>query len=154
TASMETQSSGGEGRFQAWRVAVPPIVVSLLLSACTVGSKPYWQDSGLYLTAVREFHGLYPPRFALDFVLCKAWTLLLGFVDFTLAVHLFSSVCAALSAGFLARAAEKVTGDRLASSVIGCLAAAGYTWWFCGLYAKVYAFYFIFVSLLLWRMTC
>jgi tetratricopeptide (TPR) repeat protein len=119
-----------------------------------VGTLPYWQDSGLYLTAVKEFNVLYPPGFALYLCLCKAWTLLLGFVDFTLAVHLFSSLCAALAAGVLARAAENVTGDRIASSVIGCLAAAGYTWWFCGIYAKCYAFFFVFVSLLLWRMTC
>lgn len=137
----------------ARRWALLPVAVSLLLSACTVGSKPHWQDSAIYLTAIKEFAVLYPPGFVLYLSLAKAWTLLLGFVDFTLAVHLFSSVCAALAAGFLGRAAEKLTGDQVVAAVVGCLAAAGYTWWFSGLYAKGYALYFMIVAALLWRMT-
>jgi hypothetical protein len=131
-----------------------PVLVSLALSAATVGRYPYWQDSGIYLAAVKEFSVLYPHGFMLYLTLCKAWTLLLGFVDFTLAVHLFSSVCAALAAGFLALAAERVSADRLASAIVGALAAAGYTWWFSGIYAKGYALYFLAVSILLWRMAC
>jgi Protein of unknown function (DUF2723) len=151
---MGTQDSHGEGRLSRWRVSVAPFLVSLILSACTVGSRAYWQDSGYYLTAVKDFNVLYPHGFALYLCLCKAWTLLLGAVDFALAVHVFSSLCAALAAGVLARTAERITSDRIVSSVIGCLAAAGYTWWFCGIYAKVYAFFFLVASLLLWRMAC
>ena len=49
--------------------------LSLILSLCTVGSKPHWQDSGIYLVAVKEFSVLYPPGFVLYLSLCKAWTL-------------------------------------------------------------------------------
>jgi len=129
-----------------------PVAVSLLLSAATVGTHVHWQDSGLYLTAVKEFSVLYPHGFMLYLTLCKAWTLVLGFLDFTLAVHLFSSACAALAAGFLALAAERISADRIAAAIVGALAAAGYTWWFSGLYAKGYALYFLVVSILLWRM--
>jgi hypothetical protein len=131
-----------------------PVAVSLGLSAATVGTHAHWQDSGLYLSAVKEFVVLYPHGFMLYLILCKAWTLLLGFLDFTLAVHLFSSVCAALAAGFLALASERLRVDRAASAIAGTLAAAGYTWWFSGIYAKVYALYFLIIALLLWRMAC
>src|SRR5689334_22598275 len=131
-----------------------PVLVSLALSAATVGRYPYWQDSGIYLSAVKEFSVLYPHGFMLYLTLCKAWTLLFGFLDFTLAVHLFSSACAALAAGFLALAAERFSADRAASAIVGALAAAGYTWWFSGLYAKGYALYFLAVAILLWRMAC
>jgi hypothetical protein len=152
-ATAPREESEGWFHRSPWQWSLLPMGVSLILSLCSVGSKPHWQDSAIYLVAVKEFSVLYPPGFVLYLTLCKAWTLLLGFVDFTLAVHLFSSVCAALAAGFLARAAERLSGDRVAAAVIGCLAAAGYTWWFSGLYAKGYALYFMLVALLLWRMT-
>jgi hypothetical protein len=137
-----------------WPVFAFPAALSLVLSAFTVGPHAYWQDSAIYLTAVKEFTVLYPHGFVPYLVLCKAWTLMFGFLDFTLAVHLFSSLCAALAAGTLALAAEKVTLDRAASAVAGALAAAGYTWWFSGIYAKGYALYYLVVCLLLWRMAC
>src|SRR5882672_5103870 len=145
-------AAAGRGRLRAWRVAVPPVSVSLILSAMTVGNQAHWQDSAIYLTAIKEFSVLYPPGFALYLTLCKAWTLALGFLDFTLAVHLFSSCCAALAAGFLSLAAQRVTRDDASSAIIGCLAAAGYTWWFSGLFAKGYALFFLILAALLWRM--
>ena len=150
-------------------VPVVPIILSIILSATTVGPHLYWQDSGFFLVAVKEMGILYPTGFALYLVLCKAWTLLLFFLNFTLAVHLFSAVCAALAAGTLAQAARdllesrgpifRVTSDDPArpavdatAAAIGCLAASGYTFWSAALLAKVYAFYFLVLSLLLWRM--
>ena len=83
------------------RLVLPgiPFILSLALSLSTAGSHLYWQDSGLFLVAIKELGVLYPPGFVLYLLLCKAWTLLLFFVDFTLAVALFSSLCAALAAG-------------------------------------------------------
>lgn len=150
-------------------VAAVPFLVSLLLSATTIGPHLYWQDSGFFLVAVRELGILYPTGFALYLLLCKAWTILLFFVNFTLAVHLFSALCAALAAGTLAQAARELLqsrgplfrvvpdGDATASTdwtaaAIGCLAACGYTFWSAALLAKVYAFYYLILSLLLWRM--
>lgn len=144
-----------------------PFVLSFALSLSTAGSHCYWQDSGFFLVAVKEFGVLYPPGFALYVLLCKAWTLALFFVDFTYAVHLFSAVCAALAAGTIAVAARDLLRTKgpifrtteeqgpLAEWVgasIGCLAACGYTFWASAILAKVYAFYFLMLSLLLWRM--
>jgi tetratricopeptide (TPR) repeat protein len=134
-----------------------PFVVSAMLSLSTVGSHVYWQDSGFYLSAVHEMGVLYPHGFVLYQVLCKAWTSLLFFVDFALAVHLFSSFCTALAAGTIALAArEWLARSRPGSPTIdtaaaftGCLAAAGYTFWFSGLYAKVYALFYLLLALLL-----
>lgn len=132
-----------------------PVLASFLLSAVSVGPHCHWQDSGLYLSSIKDMTVLYPHGFMLYLLLCKAWTLTVGsFFDFTLAVHLFSSLCAALAAGTLALAAEKITADRSSSVVAAVLAAAGYTWWFSGLYAKGYALYFLIIALLLWRMAC
>jgi hypothetical protein len=151
-----------------WVTAVP-IIFSLILSATTVGPHLYWQDSGFFLLAVRELGILYPSGFALYVVLCKAWTLLLFFLSFTLAVHLFSALCAALAAGALTQAARELLQTRgplfrvveedagtdavdWTAAAIGCLAACGYTFWSAALLAKVYAFYYLILALLLRRM--
>lgn len=137
------------------------------LSFSTAGSHLYWQDSGFFLVAVRDLGVLYPPGFPLYLVLCKAWACALGFIDFTYAVHLFSAVCAAGAAGTIAVAArdllrtkgpifrttqeEGPLADWVGAS-IGCLAASGYTFWSAALLAKVYALYFLVLSLLVWSM--
>lgn len=151
-----------------WIVPGVPFLVSLSLSLATVGSHPYWQDSALYLMAVKELGVLYPPGFGLYLVLCKAWTLILFFVDFTLAVHLFSSLCAALAAGTIAVAVRDLLRSRgatfrvfeqdpgeiadLAAVLAGVILACGFTFWSTAIYAKGYALYYFVLSLLLWRM--
>jgi hypothetical protein len=138
---------------EEWRSALPPALLSLTLSAITVGTHPQWQDSAIYLTAVREFGVLYPPGFVLYLALCKAWTLVTApLFGFTLAVHLFSSLCAAAAAGALAWAAWTATRHVASSAAVGCLAASGYTWWFSGIYAKGYALYVLIVALLFQRL--
>jgi hypothetical protein len=141
------------------RFLVPavPFALSLGLSLCTVGSTVSWQDSGYYLAAVREFGLLYPPGFVLYLITCKAWTLLLGFLDFTLAVHLFSSFCAAGAAAAIALAARDLlrklgSENDLAAIVAGAWAAAGATFWSAALLAKSYALLYLVLSVLMWRM--
>lgn len=151
------------------RPVVPgiPFVVSFGLSLSTAGSHCYWQDSGFFLVAVKELGILYPPGFALYVLLCKAWTLAFWFLDFTYAVHLFSAACAAAAAGTIAVAARDLMRTKgpifrtaeeegpLAEWVgvcVGCLAASGYTFWAAAILAKGYAFYFLILSLLIWRM--
>src|SRR6185503_15152419 len=95
-----------------WIVPAIPFAFSLSLSLSTVGPHPYWQDSGVYLTAVKELGVLYPPGFGLYLVLCKFWTLALFFVDFTLAVHLFSSLCTALAAATVSVAVRDLLKSR------------------------------------------
>ncbi len=155
-------------RLSRWLVPGIPFLVSLGLSASTVGKGVFWQDSGFYLVAVKDLDILYPPGFVLYLLLCKAWTLLFFFVDFTLAVHLFSSFCAALAAGTLAVAARELLRARgplfrvleaepgsladWVGAATGCIVASGYTFWFTGIYAKGYSLYYFILSQLLWRM--
>lgn len=152
-------------RFLACPSFWAPALLSLGLSLSCLGDRVYWQDSGFYLTCVKEFTALYPPGFVLYLLLCKAWTLLLGFVDFTRAVHLFSAVCAAGAAGVLGLAVRDflrtrsgvfkvVEGeagplDELSGAGAGLLAASGFTFWFSGTYAKGYALLYLVLALLL-----
>jgi tetratricopeptide (TPR) repeat protein len=145
-----------------------PFAVSLCLSLLTVGRRPYWQDSGLYLTAIKELGVLYPPGFALYEVLCHLWTRIVFFLEFTLAVHLFSALCAALAAGAISLAAGDLLRSRgrifrvteedpgSLADVCGVLAgvfmACGFTFWSTAIYAKGYSFYYLILALLLWRM--
>lgn len=146
-----------------------PALVSLALSLSCLGDRVFWQDSGYYLTAVKEFTALYPPGFVLYLLLCKAWTLLFGFLDFARAVHLFSAACAAGAAAALGAATSawlrtrdgrlKVLDgpadaglEELGGACAGSLAATGFTFWFSGLYAKGYSLLYLVLALLLWRM--
>ncbi len=154
-----------------WRALIVPgipFALSLALSLSTVGTSVGWQDSGFFLCAVKEMGLLHPPGFVLYLLLCKAWTFLFFFLDFTLAVHLFSSFCAAGAAGSLAVAGRDLLRSRGpifqvtaedpgaradgAGIAVGCLAASGYTFWASGIAAKGYALYYLVVALLLWRM--
>lgn len=151
-----------------WLVPAVPFGLSLCLSLATVGTHPFWQDSGVYLTAIKELGVLYPPGFVLYEVLSFCWTKLLFFLDFTLAVHLFSAVCAALAAGTTALAARdllrsrgkifRVTAEDPGPAadgpaiLAGVLLAGGFTFWSTAIYAKVYTFYYLVLALLLWRM--
>jgi hypothetical protein len=149
-------------------VPAVPIVVSLCLSLLTLGNHPYWEDSGIFLTAVHDLGVLYPPGFALYEFLCFLWTRLFFFLDYTIAAHLFSAVCAAFAAGVTALAARdllrsrgrlsRVTqedpGERadLCGILTGVWMACGFTFWSAALYAKVYALSYLVLALLLWRM--
>lgn len=151
-----------------WVVPGLPFALSLGLSLATVGAHAYWQDSGVYLTAVKEMGVLYAPGFVCYELLCRAWTLLWFFLDFTLAVHLFSSVCAAGAAAALAVAVRDYLRSRgpvfktlpadpgpladLAGMLAGILLASSFTFWSAAIYAKGYAFYYLILALLLWRM--
>jgi hypothetical protein len=155
-------------KLRRWGVPGVPFALSLCLSLLTVGTHPYWQDSGLYLTAVKELGVLYPPGFTLYEVLCHLWTKLLFFADFTLAVHLFSSLCAALAAGAISLAARDLLRSRgrifrvteedpgvladYCGALAGIVMACGFTFWSTAIYAKGYSFYYLCLTLLVWRM--
>ncbi len=155
-------SDPAEPGSRAARRAVPlvPFCVSLVLSLSTVGNTVYWQDSGFYHVAVHEFLPLYPPGFLLYLFLCKGWTLLTApLLGFPLAVHLFSSLCAAGGAAFLALAARRFLvrvapgpGIDVAAAAAGCLMAAGYSYAFAAILAKSYALFYFLASVLLWLL--
>src|SRR5215831_4246826 len=148
------------------RFLVPgvPLALSLILSGSTVGDSVGWQDSGFFLAGVKELGVLYPHGFVLYLVLCKLWTLALGFVDFTLAAHLFSSFCAAGAAAAISLAARDFLRSQgplfrvaaiegeLPAIAAGCLTASGFTFWSAALLAKGYALLYLILALLLWRM--
>jgi tetratricopeptide (TPR) repeat protein len=144
------------------RFVVPgiPFFFSLALSACTVGSHVYWQDSGYYLTAVRDLTVLYSHGFILYVMFCKAWTLVAApLLGLTLAVHLFSSFMAAAGASFTALAARdflrKLDPSKRADlPAIGaaCLLGAGYCYGHAAIIAKTYALSYALLALLLWLL--
>lgn len=135
-----------------------PFVFSLLFSACTVGSHVFWQDSGYYLTAVRDFSLLYPHGFVLYLLVCKGWTFIAAPVfGFVLSVHLFSSLMAAAGAAFTALAARdflrKAAPEReadLPAILAACLMSAGYCYGHAAIIAKTYALFYMLLALLLW----
>ncbi|HZE97136.1 MAG TPA: DUF2723 domain-containing protein [Planctomycetota bacterium] len=145
-----------------------PAAVSMALSLSTIGTHPFWQDSGVFLSAIREMGLVYAPGFIAYEVLCRLWSGLLFFIDFTLAVHLFSALCAALASGVLALAVRDLLRSRgplfrvtsedpgpladYCGILAGVLMAGGYTLWFTAIYAKPYAFYYLVLCLLIWRM--
>src|SRR5258708_460242 len=143
--------------------AVPeiPFLFSVILSACTVGSHVYWQDSGYYLSAVRDLSVLYPHGFVLCQMLCKGWTLMAAPVfGFTLAVHLFSSLCSAGGAAFTALAARdflrKLDPSKPAEIPAiraGCILAAGHCDRHAASIAKTYALYYLRLARLLWILS-
>src|ERR1043166_1834079 len=151
-----------------WMTVLIPAAFSLALSLRTMGANVFWQDSGLYLAAVKDVGILYPPGFVPYLVLCKLWTLLFSFVDFTRAVHLFSAACTALAAVVLAAAARdlllarsrlfRITEEssearaEMAGALTGCFWAAGYTVGANAIYAKGYALYYLALALLLRRI--
>jgi hypothetical protein len=135
-----------------WLVPGVPFLVSIALSAAALGDTVGWQDSGFFLTGVHEGALLHPPGFALWQLLCRLWTSILFFLPFTLAVHLFSAVCAAAAAGVLALAARELPSSGPAAAGAGALAAAGYTFWSAAVLAKVYAFFYLVLAALLWRL--
>lgn len=141
------------------------MLLSLVLSISTAGTTVFWQDSGFFLAAVKDLGVLYPPGFVLYLILAKFWTWMLFFVDFTLAVHLFSSFSGAIAAGLLSmavreflasngplfRRGDAVSGDLadVVAAATGCLWASGYTVWLSGIMAKGYAFHYLILSALL-----
>lgn len=152
------------------RILVPgiPFAVSLALSSFTLGTHAAWQDSGLFLAAIRDLGVLYPPGFVLYEVLCHAWTRVFFFLDFVLAVHLFSALCAAGAAAVTALATRDLLRCRAGvlrvfegepgavedacAALAGTLLATGYTFASSATLAKGYAFYYLVLSLLIWRM--
>jgi tetratricopeptide (TPR) repeat protein len=144
------------------RAAVPgiPFLFSLTLSASTVGTHVYWQDSGYYLTAVRDLSVLYPHGFVLYLILCKVWTAVLApLFGFALSVHLFSSLCAAggaavatlASRDFLRRLDPTKPGDLPAIGA-GCVLAGGYCYGHAAIIAKTYALFTLLLAVLLWLL--
>jgi hypothetical protein len=141
----------------------------MILSACSVGNRVWWQDDGFYICAVKELGILYPHGFVLFLLLCKAWTLLLFFIPLTLAVHLFTAACAAGAAGALGAAARDLlqtngpvfkvsdqepseTAASWIGAAVGSLGAVGYTFWFAALYSKSLSLLYLILALLLGRM--
>src|SRR5579862_546322 len=146
------------GRLRSWAVPAAPFLFSLTLSLSTMGSTVFWQDSGLYLTAVHEMSVPVSHGFVLYLGLAKLWTLAVApLAGFTTGVHLFSAFCAAAAAAVLALASrdflrrlhpdQPAEGPAIAAAL---LAAGGYCFWNSAILAKPYALYYLTLSVLLW----
>src|SRR5581483_4426357 len=146
------------GRLRSWAVPAAPFLFSLALSLSTMGSTVFWQDSGLYLTAIHEMAVPMSHGFVLYLLLSRLWTLAVApLAGFAPAVHLFSAVCAAGAAAVLALAARgflrllhpgrPADGPAIAAALV---AAGGYCFWNSSILAKPYALYYLTLSVLLW----
>lgn len=146
------------GRLRRWAVPGIPFAMSLALSLPTEGGTVFWQDSGFYLTGIHELSVPASHGFVLYLLLAKLWTLAVApLAGFTLSVHLFSAVCAAGAASFIALAARRFLerfkpevapeGPAIATAL---LASAGYCFWNSAVLAKPYALYYLTLSALLW----
>lgn len=141
-----------------WLVPLVPFVFSLALSLPTEGTTVFWQDSGFYLTGIHEMSVPASHGFVLYLLLAKLWTLIVApIAGFTLSVHLFSAVCAAGAASFIALSSRRFLerfkpevapeGPSIATAM---LASAGYCFWNSAILAKPYALYYLTLSLLVW----
>lgn len=148
------------GRLRPGAVPAVPFAFSLILSLSTAGSHAFWQDSGYYLTAIHELCLPASHGFVLYVALAKAWTLVFApMVGFTYAVHLFSAVCAASAAAFVASAAKRflgriqpgapADGPAIAAAMV---TAGGYCFWNASTLAKPYALYYLCLAVLLWLL--
>ena len=144
--------------------------VSLLSFAAywlTHGAGPYWQDSGLFLAALKAGGGLLPPGYPVYLLLGRPfvaiWEGLMPGRPFAEAGNLFSSIWAALAAGFTTLSiltvrqpgyrfllSAKDPGAHVASSQSslagwfgasagGLLTGLSYSLWFQALTAEAYA---------------
>ena len=78
-------------------------LASFVAYAATLGSGPYWQDAGIFLAGLRQGGGLAPPGYPLYLMLGQpfVWVFTLLGLDHARAVHVFSAVWAALTAGIV-----------------------------------------------------
>ncbi|MBI4244606.1 MAG: DUF2723 domain-containing protein [Planctomycetes bacterium] len=85
-----------------FKIIAITFAVSLTVYVLTIGGFVYWQDSGMYLAAVKEL-GLTPATgFPLYIILAKLTTVIFSFLDFTITVHLFSAICGAAANAVIA----------------------------------------------------
>ena len=157
-----------------WLVAGAVTLLCLTAYWRTRGSGPYWQDSGLFLAALKAGGGLLSPGYPVYLLLARPFVALLRLVlpgaTFAEAGNLFSSFAAALAAGLTSLSIATVlqagygffgtgtagSADRLgrglpllAAAVFGLLAGLSYSLWFQALTAEAYALNAFFASLVL-----
>ena len=119
TAKREPSANASEGRHRLAALVGEPghlghawIAAAVVASTCLVaywltrGTSPYWQDSGLFLAALRSGGGLLSPGYPVYLLLGRPFVALFRFAlpgaTFAEAGNFFSSVWAALAAGVTA----------------------------------------------------
>lgn len=148
--------------FTPLALAASVFSLSLGLYAITLGEAPFWQDSGLFLAALRTGGGLLPPGYPVYLLLGRPFVFVfeLLFRGFSpaLAGNAFSAVWAALAASLTALsvlallrpgyrffdAAPRGSGalggpSWPGAAAAGLLAGTSYSLWFQALTAEAYA---------------
>jgi len=146
----------------AGALAASVSAISLAAYWLTHGSGPFWQDSGLFLAALKAGGGLLPPGYPVYLILGRlfaaAFETLLPGRPFAEAGNLFSAIWASLAAGLICLSilTLRQTGYRFFSSdppptvpshganwfgawLGGLLAGLSYSLWFQALTAEAYA---------------
>ncbi len=159
----------------------PRLVAGTVTAVClaaywlTRGVGPYWQDSGLFLAALKTGGGLLSPGYPVYILLGRPFVWLFRLAvpgaTFAEAANFFSSSAAALAAGLTSLSIATVlrpgyrffgpvtpgSSDRgarggvrlLAAAVGGLLAGLSYSLWFQALTAEAYALNSFFAALVL-----
>lgn len=148
--------------FTPWVLAASVFALTLGLYAFTLGESPYWQDSGLFLAALRTGGGLLPPGYPVYLLFGRPFVLVfeIFFRGFSpaLAGNAFSAIWAALAASLTALTVHRLlqpgyqffagtprAGRAVATPLwpaalsAGLLAGTSYSLWFQALTAEAYA---------------
>ncbi len=169
----EATATAEGSRSPARLVAGAVTLLCLAAYWLTRGEGPYWQDSGLFLAALKAGGGLLSPGYPIYLLLGRpfVWLFRLAIpgVTFAEAGNFFSSCAAALAAGFTTlsiatalrpgyrffAAVSPISPDRvarpgarlLAAALGGLLAGLSYSLWFQALTAEAYALNTFFAAL-------
>ena len=153
----------------AWSLAASVSIICLAAYWLTHGSGPFWQDSGLFLAALKAGGGLLPPGYPIYLLLGRPFVFLFDTVlpgrSLAEAGNMFSAVWAALAAGLtslsiftLSRDGYRFFGETtpearepkwLGGWLGGLLAGLSYSLWFQALTAEAYALNAFFTSAVL-----
>lgn len=156
-------------------------IIAYLVYVLTWPPTVFWQDAGIYLTAIKVLGIVYPPGFPLYVMLGHLWTKILPWGNFVQKVHAFSAVWGAGTAGLMALCALEIfhlrgvslvspseeplrvtvgggtrsffhLGGVVASLTIGLTTAFSYSLWAQAINAEVYSFHAFFTAGFLYLM--
>lgn len=128
----------------------------ILIYKFTLPPGVFWQDSGIFLSAIYTAGIAYPPGFPLYILLGVIFTKLFPFGDFVFKVHLLSAIFGSLAASIVAICAyilinEKAKQTMALAISIGSGLALGlsYDFWSQAINAESYALHALFVSVII-----
>ena len=136
-------------------------LIAYLVYGLTWPPTLYWQDAGIYLSAIKTLGIAYPPGFPLYTMLGYLWTRVLPWGTFAQQVHSFSALFGAGTAGIMSLSTWKIFSQLnckkgklfwqgVAAMAIGLTTAFSYSLWAQSINAEVYSLHAFFTALILY----